>query len=484
MASLIPSLSESQRKEVAVRACHFGAAHGIQLISKQDPHAFVLAPFSALSTPVPRAAFELGQALQPLFNKLVDRISRDPTFVEQALAKTAANDEFTGHLLEVYHASRGVSPSAHIRMGLIRNDFMLHETDGTVGIRQVEINTISASFAMLSARIAAMHTYLASQLTDPAPCIPASTAPTAIPALFHEAMTLFSRLYPLAPGAPPRVVVMAVQPGERNVLDQRHLEHELWSQHRVHTFRRTLLEIAQTFTLDAATGKLTFTDCGVTYEVAVIYFRSGYAPTDHPCKPCWDARVLVEKARAFKCPDILTHLVGTKKVQQVLSGPGVLERFVTPAEAARLRETFVGLYSLDVNEYATPEAFSAVLQRVRTHPEHYVLKPQREGGGNNIYGAAIVTALDSMSPTELTAHILMEKIQSTPIPALFLSPHGEPSVAPASVELGFYGTLLSTGDAVLVNASAGHMMRTKHANIDEAGVIAGFGCLDAPLLVD
>ena len=27
-------------------------------------------------------------------------------------------------------------------------------------------------------------------------------------------------------------------------------------------------------------------------------------------------------------------------------------------------------------------------------------------------------------------------------------------------------------------------MRTKHAHVDEAGVMAGFGCLDTPCLVD
>lgn len=64
----------------------------------------------------------------------------------------------------------------------------------------------------------------------------------------------------------------------------------------------------------------------------------------------WEARLLLERSRAVKCPDIATQLAGTKKVQQELSQPGTLERLLPGrAEAvARIRATFAGLYSLDL----------------------------------------------------------------------------------------------------------------------------------------
>lgn len=60
--------------------------------------------------------------------------------------------------------------------------------------------------------------------------------------------------------------------------------------------------------------------------------------------------MLLERSRAVKCPDIATQLAGTKKVQQELSQPGMLERLLPGrAEAvARIRATFAGLYSLDM----------------------------------------------------------------------------------------------------------------------------------------
>jgi hypothetical protein len=57
--------------------------------------------FVPLLDPALMPAAQMGQALQPLFNVLVERISRAPTFLEDVLAKTATGDEFTGHLLQV-----------------------------------------------------------------------------------------------------------------------------------------------------------------------------------------------------------------------------------------------------------------------------------------------------------------------------------------------------------------------------------------------
>ncbi|MCI33013.1 glutathione synthetase chloroplastic-like, partial [Trifolium medium] len=41
----------------------------------------------------------------------------------------------------------------------------------------------------------------------------------------------------------------------------------------------------------------------------------------------WAARLLMEQSSAIKCPSISYHLVGTKKIQQELAKPGVLERY-------------------------------------------------------------------------------------------------------------------------------------------------------------
>lgn len=64
----------------------------------------------------------------------------------------------------------------------------------------------------------------------------------------------------------------------------------------------------------------------------------------------WDARLLMERSRAVKCPDISAHLAGTKKVQQVLPRPGVLDRFFPdqPQAVQQIRATLADLYTLDM----------------------------------------------------------------------------------------------------------------------------------------
>lgn len=58
----------------------------------------------------------------------------------------------------------------------------------------------------------------------------------------------------------------------------------------------------------------------------------------------------MERSLAVKCPDIRTHLAGTKKVQQVLAQPGVVEKFFPdqPQVVEQIRAAFAGLYTLDM----------------------------------------------------------------------------------------------------------------------------------------
>lgn len=73
----------------------------------------------------------------------------------------------------------------------------------------------------------------------------------------------------------------------------------------------------------------------------------GY-PDDFPSQNEWYAYYLIEKSSAIKCPPIHYVLATTNKVQQALTKPGILKRFlIDEMEIHTLSETFVGLYSID-----------------------------------------------------------------------------------------------------------------------------------------
>ena len=62
-------------------------------------------------------------------------------------------------------------------------------------------------------------------------------------------------------------------------------------------------------------------------------------------------------------------------------------------------------------QHKHPIGRTAAIAAARANPAGYVLKPQREGGGNNLYGSEMLAAFDSLSPEELASYILMERIE-------------------------------------------------------------------------
>jgi glutathione synthase len=77
----------------------------------------------------------------------------------------------------------------------------------------------------------------------------------------------------------------------------------------------------------------------------------------------------------------------------------------------------------------------------------------------------------------------MQRIRPPPQRSLLLR-GGALVEADSLSELGVYGVYVRANGAVLLNAEAGHLVRTKGADSDEGGVAAGFAVLDSPYLVD
>ena len=94
----------------------------------------------------------------------------------------------------------------------------------------------------------------------------------------------------------------------------------------------------------------------------------------------------------------------------------------------------------------------------RQSPDDFVMKPQMEGGGANLFGADMVAALNTMSVEERSAHILMQRIHPPTAMVSIIPFYGrmrtlqtymiarnvaaERQPVEAVHELGIYGTLL------------------------------------------
>ena len=235
--------------------------------------------------------------------------------------------------------------------------------------------------------------------------------------------------------------------------------------------------------------------------------RAGYGPDDYPDPAAWDARYHLERSAAIKCPTVLTQIAGTKKVQQVLATPSTsasstpaptttatdippaLARFLPDAEAAAaVARTFTNMYPLDGGSAAGQRGRALALDGARSAA--HVLKPQREGGGNNVYRGAIPWFLRSLPEAHWASHVLMELITPPPVRNAILRA-GRLEHGGVVCELGVYGSCVwdaragagSGPAAPLHNEIAGYLLRTKGDQSEEGGVAAGFGCMDSVALV-
>jgi glutathione synthase len=147
-----------------------------------------------------------------------------------------------------------------------------------------------------------------------------------------------------------------------------------------------------------------------------------------------------------------------------------------------MRTFFAGLWGLDNLQGDSSEAVAsaAAVADAIENPGSYVLKPQREGGGNNLYGDELKAKLQAGG--ELGDLILMQRILP-PVNQSIMVRLGKSTVTETLSELGIYSTYLRKGDEVLLNREAGHLVRTKAATSDEGGVAAGFAVLDSPYLI-
>ncbi|XP_034653310.1 glutathione synthetase-like isoform X5 [Drosophila subobscura] len=278
---------------------------------------------------------------------------------------------------------------------------------------------------------------------------------------------------------PQSVILFIIEDVSYNICDQRFHEFYIRETYpHIKVLRRTLTDVHREGKLGL--NKELLLSGGL--EVAVIYFRAGYEPGHYHSQDEWDARYLMETSLAIKCPSIQYHLAGTKKVQQALAQPAVLERFINdPEEMKAVGKIFTGLYSLDDNE-----AGNATYEMALRTPEKFVLKPQREGGGNNVYGVDIPDALKRMSRVERSAWILMDLIHPPLTKGYMVRPGAEmpPTIVDMVSELGIFGVVIGDADHIIHNYQAGHMLRTKLSTANEGGVAAGLGALDSPYLID
>ncbi|KAM7404258.1 hypothetical protein PAMP_011624 [Pampus punctatissimus] len=420
--------------------------HGLVMRTHETPNSSEVVthiPFTLFPSPVPKATFLQALAVQPHFNTLVDKISQDQDFLEDALASTVQADHFTAKLFGIYKQVQQEGQKQSIVVGLNRSDYMVDQKeDGSSSLKQIEINTIAAAGFGASDNLSMVHRRLLQSvgLLEESQCVQDTNRTAVMSAALAKAWELY--------GQQKAVIMFLVEDIQICKLSHRYMEKELWKRDGL--------------------------------EVAVVYYRYGFMP-DHYTEQIWDARLMMERSLAVKCPDIGTHLAGTKKVQQVLTRPGVLEKFFPdqPQVVEQIRATFAGLYTLDMG----PEGDRAVAMAL-ANPDAFVLKPQREGGGNNCFGEDIVKLLQEVKNDKIrAAYILMDRIRPRTEQNILLRRELPIRLVSICYEIGVYGAYVRHGGEMVLNEVGGHNLRTKNIDHNDAGLLRGVTMFDSPLFI-
>jgi hypothetical protein len=131
-----------------------------------------------------------------------------------------------------------------------------------------------------------------------------------------------------------------------------------------------------------------------------------------------------------------------------------------------------------------------VYEQALSAPDNFVLKPQKEGGGNNFYGEALrAKLLEVDSSPDVRSMLLMEKIRPPIVSAISVR-DCQLNVFDCVCELGLFSSLFTryvdgevAKNEVLHEEIIGLLFRTKGNHFNEGGVSSGAAVLDYPFLV-
>lgn len=152
-----------------------------------------------------------------------------------------------------------------------------------------------------------------------------------------------------------------------------------------------------------------------TEEISVVYYRSGYSPSQYKDQSDWKSREILEQSLAIKCPNVDLQLLTFKKIQETLAKESNWNTLVGTSDFDDIKSLFIGqMWGFETIDRETID----IINEVKEHPDSFVLKTQREGGGNNYFGNDIPPILDQFDL--LSNYSLMRRIYPKEFEGTFL----------------------------------------------------------------
>ncbi|KAI3412161.1 hypothetical protein GPALN_002202 [Globodera pallida] len=406
------------------------------------------------------------------------RIASDYEFLREHLQPVAETNEVLQSLLEILQKVHEEGIKQPLTVVLMRSDYMCnvdkneHTGEPVYGLKQIEVNIGQIGGLFNAPCITDLHRRTMAHAG-------LDTSNVFMPINEPDAMVVDALIMAWKAFGDKDAIVLIVAGKLYQTFQQYKMNYllEKVSNNKIKIVQLSLLEAGEILTLDDD-----FSLRFGTQKVAVAFYRS---ITNLKNSKLFAARLMIERSTAIKIPTIAQGLAGQKKIQQVLALPGMVERFFPSSNeadtVATIRKTFARMWGLDDPE---DETTKSIIQNAIDHPDKYVLKPCREGGGNNFWGKEIPEKLREFSPAELGGHILMQNLTPLAVPNLLVRPLQDVQFEKVVSELGIFGFLLGNvhTKSVRHNVQQGHYARSKSQEAQEGGVYGGAGVVDSPLL--
>uniref|UniRef100_A0A183C5U9 Glutathione synthetase n=1 Tax=Globodera pallida TaxID=36090 RepID=A0A183C5U9_GLOPA len=445
-------------------------------------------PITLLPSPFPRELYEQAVDVQQQLNELYFRIASDHEFLMDSFKDVIKSDPFMARFVQIAKMVHEEGVHQPLALQLQRSDYMVHlePSDGTLALKQVEVNIgpiggpgfatgVSKLHRKTLDKVAIMREGQLAMLANA--YAPVDQTRQKMAYSLYQTWKLF--------GDPKAILLFLDTP---NILRFEQLQfiqfevEKLGKQdgHLVKVLSLTFVEASKRMSLDENGDFSLYLDGNK--RVALVQITDGNIPDEFPTEREWTARTMMERSTAILSPNIRLQLCCTKKIQQVLAKPGMLERFI-PNNAklvAQLRCTFTGLWGLEEDDKATKE----VIEDAIRSPHNYVLKSQLEAGIGNFFDEEVAEMLQKLSKQDRAAYILQQRINPLVVKNYMMRQMKPAHMEDVVSEIGIYASLIGNQSSgqILHNSVDGHTIRSKPSTLNQGGVGSGGGIVDSALL--
>lgn len=442
----------------------FGEERCLKKSSESLPHGFEAFPVSLARCRLPSRVYEEMRAINRTQNQLWMQMSYDTPFLLATVAGLERSDDFVARFTHIIRKAQ-LSPRSQVKLCISRNDFILSNQNTPL---QVEFNLIASGMGPMTQRHHRALDRVDELLCDRPPYSAAED-----PLLTADGGQFLFRAFKAAHdcyGNKDAIVVM-VCGAEKNVFDQ-FAAAGLLAQAGIGFVRYSFQDLRVLLKVDETTGVSTV----LGREVALFYFRDGYVPQQYEADD-WAVRERIELSKAVKCPDASLQLINMKYFQYVINQRDTWSRFgFTEKEFRASLGSFCGIWTID--DFALDKLKMREFVISRGGFGRFVLKPQREGGANNLFNAQIQAAFEELSAEELRAYILMEKIDAKTHTNIHCD-WKELKVRDSIDEIGLFHFNLWKDGCELSQAAGGSLVRTKLSEFEEGGVSMGYAVINS-----